>query len=395
MRLFRIFSLLSIILIMLSACAKTVETTETQVPEKAVEEVVPSRPTSAPDKGEKLPPAVLAALNDLSQQENIPQEQVEVKLVVAQDWPDSCLGVARPEEMCLSVITPGYSITFVAEGVEYVYHTNESGSSMRRPPASPFSKSPKEPLPNDVVLFWKREGGIAGFCDELTILSDGGYGLVNCKAVRSAIITGNLTESKLEMLLAYATKFSSFEDITGDSAVADGMTISTIFVGTGKAIPTQEEKQTIGNFGAEMMGMIRATNADDPERDAAQAALSEFLNAINSGDFILGAKLYGGDTEILQSWNPDIKNDLPKWLELGCTQNGLQCLPIRSITYRGLDERGGYQFLIEFTAEDGSLFHQGPCCGEESEDLYPASFVFTMVKSGDNWQAMDLPPYLP
>jgi hypothetical protein len=126
----------------------------------------------------------------------------------------------------------------------------------------------------------------------------------------------------------------------------------------------------------------------------AQSALLQFSQALNRGDYITGAKLYGGDTQILQDWNPDIQNDLPAWLERACTQNGLVCLLPRSLTYTGLDEDGNLQFLVEYNNPDGSLFRQGPCCGEETGPVF-TSFLVRAKKQDDLWLVLDLPPYVP
>ena len=47
------------------------------------------------------------------------------------DWPDACMGIETPGVMCAQVITPGYKIVLEANGKQYEYHTNESGSVVR------------------------------------------------------------------------------------------------------------------------------------------------------------------------------------------------------------------------------------------------------------------------
>jgi hypothetical protein len=115
---------------------------------------------------------------------------------------------------------------------------------------------------------------------------------------------------------------------------------------------------------------------------------------LNNGDYSLAAKLYGGDDSLLQTWNPDLSNNLPGLLKRACTQNGLMCLLPRSITYQGLNIEGAYQFNVEFNNTDGSLFHQGPCCRETS-GAKVSEFIFRVVKAESGYQAMDLPPYVP
>ena len=60
----------------------------------------------------------------------------------------------------------------------------------------------------------------------------------------------------------------------------------------------------------------------------------------------------------------------------------------------GPDARGGYQFMVEFNQKDGSLFGQGPCCGETSGPTN-YSFQFSVIPQGSKWLVMDLPPYVP
>jgi hypothetical protein len=50
-------------------------------------------------------------------------DRIQVTGLEQRDWPNSCLGVEAPEEMCLAVITPGYRIRYQVEGESYVVHT--------------------------------------------------------------------------------------------------------------------------------------------------------------------------------------------------------------------------------------------------------------------------------
>lgn len=43
------------------------------------------------------------------------------------DWPDSCLGLARQDEICLTVITPGYRVIVEQSGRRIEYHTARAG----------------------------------------------------------------------------------------------------------------------------------------------------------------------------------------------------------------------------------------------------------------------------
>lgn len=45
------------------------------------------------------------------------------------EWPDSCLGAARPDEVCAQVITPGYRIVVRRDGKQLEYHTELNGGA--------------------------------------------------------------------------------------------------------------------------------------------------------------------------------------------------------------------------------------------------------------------------
>ena len=242
------------------------------------------------------------------------------------------------------------------------------------------------------VLTWNRSGGIAGFCDEVTVYASGFAKVVNCKGeIETAVF---LTETQREQLDGWVKTLKPIEYTQSDPATADAMTISLFFAGSGAQ---QADEQTIGlisQFASELAAQAVFNLQAPPETAEAEQALRDYLTALHAGDFILGAKLFGGDTELLQTWNPDITNDLPALLERACAQNGLVCMTPRTVTYRGLDADGAYQFLVEFNNPDGTLFRQGPCCGETEGPSF-TSFLFRVVKTESGYAVLDLPPYVP
>jgi hypothetical protein len=96
-----------------------------------LEKPIPSPPQSTPEDLEDYPPAVWAAIEDLALNLEINPDQVQVISFQEEEWPDSCLGLAAPDEMCLQVITPGYRVLLGAKGQRYEYHTDQSGDVLR------------------------------------------------------------------------------------------------------------------------------------------------------------------------------------------------------------------------------------------------------------------------
>jgi hypothetical protein len=56
---------------------------------------------------------------------------IQVLSVDAVEWRNSCLGVDKPDEMCLDVITPGYRVLLDVNGQEVAVHTNQDARVMR------------------------------------------------------------------------------------------------------------------------------------------------------------------------------------------------------------------------------------------------------------------------
>jgi hypothetical protein len=61
---------------------------------------------------------------DLSQQLNIPVDQIQVVQVTAVEWPDASMGCPKAGKMYAQIITPGYQIILSAQGHEYDYHSS-------------------------------------------------------------------------------------------------------------------------------------------------------------------------------------------------------------------------------------------------------------------------------
>lgn len=243
-----------------------------------------------------------------------------------------------------------------------------------------------------LAFSYSRQGGIAGFCDDVAVYLDGRAQITNCKGLN---VTMYLSASELNQLYGWFDAFKTVDYSHTDPATADAITIFLAMPGQGQKAADDAAIRAIVEFAAGLTNQAGFSTQVGPELSAAQQALEDYFKALHSGDFILGAKLYGGPTDGIQTWNPDIKDNLPALLERACKQNGLVCLLPRSIRYHGPDSRTGYQFLVEFNNPDGSLFTQGPCCGDDSGVPGITRFVFAVVPLNDNWQVMDLPPYVP
>ena len=68
-----------------------------------------------------------AAQQLVAERKGMSAESLTVVSVEAVQWPNSCLGCAAPNEMCLMVITPGYRVLLQAGDARYEVHTDCTG----------------------------------------------------------------------------------------------------------------------------------------------------------------------------------------------------------------------------------------------------------------------------
>jgi hypothetical protein len=92
--------------------------------------------------GGGLPSGVLAAQRALTQEMGVPLYLVTIHKFEPVDFPDSCLGVPKVDEVCDQIVTPGLRVLLVTDGMLYEYHTDFAGFDVR-----PFGASQVAPTP--------------------------------------------------------------------------------------------------------------------------------------------------------------------------------------------------------------------------------------------------------
>jgi hypothetical protein len=152
------------------------------------------------------------------------------------EWPDACLGIAQPGIVCAQVITPGYLFVLAANGRQYEYHTDKAGSQV---------------APATLVLVWHREGGIVGFCDDLTIYQAGEIQASWCKpkpGVSNGSLSAVLSADERAQFNQWLTDFGEVNVTQKDPAVADAMTVTLTLYGHGAGKPTAADQQAMLTF---------------------------------------------------------------------------------------------------------------------------------------------------
>lgn len=209
------FLLIVFVFALLAGCAPRVEPT-TPVPEQ------PS-PTLPPLD---LTPAQMIVSNVLAEALGLDVAEISFISTEAVDWPDGCLGAARPGMMCTQAIVPGFRIVMEAGGLEYEYRTNQDASQV---------------VAAAKVFSWTRSGGIAGLCDELAIYLPDEIVASDCKtgaAVDQLSVVAY--EKEVDQLMEWLKTYKAQTITRDENVAADGFLFEIVFAGQGNENLTTE-----------------------------------------------------------------------------------------------------------------------------------------------------------
>lgn len=188
-----------------------------------------------------LTPAQRAATAALSESLGLPADKITLVSTEAVDWPDGCLGVVDEGLDCAQVITPGFRVILEANGRQVEYRTNEDGTYLR---------------PATVALTWKREGGIAGFCDYMTVYLSGEVHGGSCKQGQYAEerLIDVLSKEEIAKLNKWVNNYGNINiDASDPKGVSDRMVVVLTLIGTGvQQILSASNERELLNFAQEL-----------------------------------------------------------------------------------------------------------------------------------------------
>ena len=155
----------------------------------------------------------------LARQLGLPTADVRIVSAEPMEWPDACLGTGGPAENCALVVTPGYKLTFEADGGTYVYHTDPSGYQFRLVTAP-------EPALGETILAWTGQAE-DGSCREAVFGTDGlAFGRCGGKLLGTSYVK----QTRQAELVDFAGRYASFDAPTPTGTIvftADGPTAAT------------------------------------------------------------------------------------------------------------------------------------------------------------------------
>lgn len=101
---------------------------------------------------------------------------------------------------------------------------------------------------------WRRVGGIAGFCNVVSLAGDGTGTVQSCLTEPPQTIGEvSLTPDMTAKLTNWIDRYASFEYKESDPAVADGMTVVIEFTGRGSGSPAANDYAAMQSLALEVM----------------------------------------------------------------------------------------------------------------------------------------------
>jgi hypothetical protein len=108
-----------------------------------------------------------------------------------------------------------------------------------------------------LALAWHREGGFAGFCDDLSAYVTGLLQASSCRGANGQQSnTGQMNSDDLEQLYTWLDEYAPFTFHHDDGGAADSMTLELIFHGLGDTVADDATQQEILNFAQELFNEI-------------------------------------------------------------------------------------------------------------------------------------------
>lgn len=249
-----------------------------------------------------------------------------------------------------------------------------------------------------VVIAFHREGGIAGFCEDVLIYRSGIAEVTSCRPTQLlGVQRVYLTAAQMQQIYGWMDETLPFESSEGDTNIPDGLNLRIVFNGKGQKDADASVRESITRLAQEIAD--QAYQIQDPAAaEAAKQALMAYLEALKKAEYAAVVKLYGGGYDVLAEMNPDLspEDHLALWTR-ACQQNGFVCnLTVKNWVHTAQLAPDRFRFTVELQNPDGTLFILGPCCGAEVEDFPPVTqFDFIVQQVGEAFLVQSLPIYVP
>ena len=108
----------------MAGCSRTDPTSQSQSTTQSGNLVITATPISASERSAN---ALTLARQRIGEKHRIDPALLLVKSVQGVNWPNACLGVVEPDQMCAQVITPGFRFVLENNQRTFTVHTDLDG----------------------------------------------------------------------------------------------------------------------------------------------------------------------------------------------------------------------------------------------------------------------------
>ncbi len=165
------------------------------------------------------------------------ESEIEVVSSLETEFSDACMGVVMFDMTCAQAVTPGKVIVLAYDDIHFEYHVSEDGTQVQ---------------PATLALTWKREGGIAGFCNGLTVFLSGEVYGNDCRSEPNGtmMVFSNLISPKEQkQFFEWAGSLEKLSvDASDPAGVSDRMVVTLEFFGNGSGEMTEADQQALFEF---------------------------------------------------------------------------------------------------------------------------------------------------
>lgn len=116
-----------------------------------------------------------------------------------------------------------------------------------------------------LVFAWHREGGIAGFCDDVTVYVSGDAYVTSCKGDQPQELGRlRLSSNQLQVIYDWVDTLQPFEVEQSDPATADAMTTRMVFSGAGNAVADETTYRAISDLALALIFQATSETTTNP-----------------------------------------------------------------------------------------------------------------------------------
>jgi len=164
--------------------------------------------------------------------------------LIQSEWPDACFGAGYANESCALVVTPGYEMTFEAEGKRYTFRADPEAYRYRLIEAPP-------PDIGETIISWT---GNNGTYVESCVMAEIGTTAVAFGDCFGQMMTGRfVNEANRALLNQHVARFATFRASTPAGQI--------VFTGRGDQQPTPADQRAVAELAQLMYFEARSGRA--------------------------------------------------------------------------------------------------------------------------------------